>query len=335
MGCIYSIKENRDPMKGVVKIWADAVFEGGGIKGIGLVGALCVAESKGYRWKKIAGTSAGSMIAALLAAGFKADELYELLIKQNFMDFVTPHWYDKIPYLVPSTRLWFKKGMHSGHALEKWLEDKLAEKGVRTFGDLEGKTELQIIASDISRSRLLVLPEDLVQYGIEPKQFSIARVVRMSSSIPFFYEPVKLMHQASKSYSYIVDGAMLSNFPVWIFDRPEPRWPTFGFRLGGGSSETVRAIRNPFSMLRSIFFTMMDAHDNRYIIGNEEIRTIQVPPLHIRLTDFDLSVEDKEKLFQSGVKAGEKFFDNWDYNIYLKVRELKQQVQVQIRAQKK
>lgn len=34
-------------------MWADAVFEGGGVKGIGLVGALSVAESNGYRWKKL------------------------------------------------------------------------------------------------------------------------------------------------------------------------------------------------------------------------------------------------------------------------------------------
>ena len=49
--------------------YADAVFEGGGVKGIGLVGALKAFEDDGYEWKNIAGTSAGSIIAALLAVG--------------------------------------------------------------------------------------------------------------------------------------------------------------------------------------------------------------------------------------------------------------------------
>jgi len=44
--------------------FADIVFEGGGIKGIGLVGALKIFENKGYCWKNISGNSAGSVVAA-------------------------------------------------------------------------------------------------------------------------------------------------------------------------------------------------------------------------------------------------------------------------------
>lgn len=41
---------------------ADAVFEGGGVKGIGLVGAIAVAEERGYHWVNVAGTSAGAIV---------------------------------------------------------------------------------------------------------------------------------------------------------------------------------------------------------------------------------------------------------------------------------
>jgi len=47
---------------------ADAVFEGGGVKGIAFVGALQVMEQNGYTWEKLAGTSAGSIVAALVSA---------------------------------------------------------------------------------------------------------------------------------------------------------------------------------------------------------------------------------------------------------------------------
>lgn len=312
-------------------MWADAVFEGGGVKGIGLVGALCVAEEKGYRWKKVAGTSAGAIIATLLAAGYTANELYQILIKQNFSDFIVPSWYDKIPYLGPTARLWIKKGMYSGLPLERWLEQLLLAKGICTFGDLKGDVELHIIASDISRGQLLVLPHDLEAYGYNTDQLPIARVVRMSCSIPFFFEPVKMIHQPSKKTSYIVDGAVLSNFPVWLFDRENPRWPTFGFRLTSNTTEQVHEIHGPFSMFRSIFYTMMDAHDNRHIKQQDQVRTMMVPSLDVKLTDFSITEEKRKQLFQSGVKVAEEFFRHWTFDHYLAVRGKKKQVQLNIR----
>lgn len=44
---------------------ADAVFEGGGVKGIGLAGAVAVTEEAGYQFENVAGTSAGAIVAAL------------------------------------------------------------------------------------------------------------------------------------------------------------------------------------------------------------------------------------------------------------------------------
>ena len=49
---------------------ADAVFEGGGVKGIAFVGALEAAAEVGItRWVNVAGTSAGAIVAALIAVG--------------------------------------------------------------------------------------------------------------------------------------------------------------------------------------------------------------------------------------------------------------------------
>ena len=59
-------------------------------------------------------------------------------------------------------------GMYQGHALEKWLAKKMAEKGVYTFSDLP-KDKLRLVASDLSTGRLIVLPNDLETYGI-PKE---------------------------------------------------------------------------------------------------------------------------------------------------------------------
>jgi NTE family protein len=59
---------------------ADGVFEGGGVKGIAFVGALEAAEEAGItRWVNLAGTSAGAIIASLLAIGHTPAQLRSIL----------------------------------------------------------------------------------------------------------------------------------------------------------------------------------------------------------------------------------------------------------------
>src|SRR2546427_11861073 len=56
-------------------MFADLVLEGGGVKGIALVGAISVLEERGYGFRRVAGTSAGAIVAALAAAGMRAPDL--------------------------------------------------------------------------------------------------------------------------------------------------------------------------------------------------------------------------------------------------------------------
>lgn len=306
--------------KGELLMWADVVIEGGGVKVIGLLGALRATEQQGFRFKRFAGTSAGSIVATLLAAGYTSDELYQILMQKDLTTLLAPRWHQQIPYLGPALRLWIKKGLYSGQQLERWFAELLAAKGIYTFADLDPTIELSIIASDITKGNLLVLPKDLSEYGYQKDQMSVAKAVRMSCSIPYFFEPVKWMHQPSNRWSYIVDGAVLSNFPVWIFDQAKPRWPTFGFRLFASQKETVREIHGPFSLFYSMFMTMMDAHDNRSIREQDQVRTIMVPTVGVKLTDFSITKKQKEQLYLSGVKAANQFFKTWSFKQYLHVR---------------
>jgi NTE family protein len=299
-------------------VWADAIVEGGGVNGIGLLGALCVAEEKGYRWKRVAGSSAGSAIATLIAAGYKSHEIYNFVREKNLSQLTTPSWYQRIPYLGPFVRLNAKKGLYSGDLLEEWIRDLLIKKGISTFGDFPPGTDLHIIASDITRGKLLILPRDLAEYGINPQKMSVSRVVCMSCAIPFFFEPLQLIHHPSGTSCYIVDGGVLSNFPIWLFDNPDPRWPTFGFR-SCSPDVSNHQIKGVFSLFSSIFLTMMEAHDRRHILEQDQVRTIQVPT-NLRATDFLISKELKEEQFQSGREAAKQFFQSYTFGNYLAVR---------------
>ncbi len=305
---------------GVVAVQADAVFEGGGVRALGLAGALQVAEERGYQWNRLAGTSAGAIVASLLAAGYRGEEITKMMLEEDFLKLIPTTMLSRVPLVGPALRLWFRYGLYSSRFLERWIYDLLAQRNIVTFGDLKER-KLSIIASDISRGTLLVLPDDLEEYGHRVERFPIARAVRMSCSIPFFYEPSKMMHVPSAKKSYIVDGGMLSNFPVWLFDRENPRWPTFGFRLVSETAGEEHHISGPITLLRAMIYTMLEAHDNRYIKEQDKLRTILVPTLNVRAIDFHIEREQREKLVQAGMDAANHFFQNWTFAQYLAGRK--------------
>jgi NTE family protein len=60
-----------------VTVFADLVLEGGGVKGIALVGVFSVLEQRGYQLRRVAGTSAGAIVGSLVAANARAAEVEE------------------------------------------------------------------------------------------------------------------------------------------------------------------------------------------------------------------------------------------------------------------
>src|SRR3954451_20713350 len=66
---------------------ADLVLEGGGVKGIGLVGAISVLEEHGYEFHRIAGTSAGAIVGALVAAGIPIADLQTTIWEVDYIKF--------------------------------------------------------------------------------------------------------------------------------------------------------------------------------------------------------------------------------------------------------
>lgn len=307
---------------------ADAVFEGGGVKGIGLVGALYYAEKEmKVQWQCVAGTSAGAIVAALVAANYSADEVKDVMINLDFSRIKDEGFIDKFSIPGKIMSLLLEKGIYEGQFMERFMEGLLAKKGVSTFRDLriEGETNpryayrLNVIASDISRGKMLVLPHDMRDYGIDPDRFSVARAVRMSMSIPVFYEPVAIDFEDNgvMRKSYIVDGGILSNFPVWLFDSVEaPQWPTFGFRLVEPGEGEPREINGILDFLSAMVSTMMEAHDARHIQDANFRRTIGIPTMGVRTTEFEITPERKEMLFTSGCNAAREFFAGYSEKEY-------------------
>jgi NTE family protein len=307
------------------KLRVDGVFEGGGVTGIGLVGAVSVIEAAGYEFVNLAGTSAGAIVASLLAAGYSAAELKQTINGIDFNSFEDPPLIGRIPFVGALVDEIFLKGLYKGDVFLNLMRSLLAKKGIHTFRDLilpefadddRYRFKVRVVASDISRGRMLVLPQDVHDYGMAPEDLEVALAVRMSMSIPYFFEPVKLKD------SFIVDGGLLSNFPIELFDSAGiPEWPTFGFKLVFSSQASPaqmvqHPISGPISELAALFFTAMEAHDAYYLSNDKFVRTITIDTLDVAATDFNLTADQKEALYASGVQAANTFLTHWDFGEY-------------------
>jgi NTE family protein len=318
--------------------FADLVFEGGGVKGIGLAGALAALQQRGFAHKSVAGTSAGAITAALVAAGYSSGELDEILLKVPFAKFKDEGWEDKVPLIGRGASLLLERGIYEGKFFERWLAELLEAKGITKFGQLvdEGAEEpknryrLRVIASDVTDRRMLVLPNDAEHLGIDPDELEIAYAVRMSMSIPVFFEPVVHRNRRTGEEHLIVDGGMLSNFPVWLFDCEgrDPRWPTFGLllvepdpklpighRLTGEEHGAKRG--SLLDYFKNVASTMMAAHDRLYVEKATYARTIPIPTLGVGTTEFDITPKRVRALYDSGHRAASEFLDHWDFAAYI------------------
>jgi NTE family protein len=314
--------------------FADLVFEGGGVKGIGLAGAYSALCERGVGPKRVAGTSAGAITAALVAAGYSAEELDEILLEVPFARFKDTAWEDRIPIVGHPLSVLLQRGIYEGGFFREWMRGLLAAKGVRTFGqladpeatELKNRYRLKVIVSDVTHRRLLVLPDDAAALGIEPDDLEVAYAVRMSMSIPIFFEPVMHRNPRTGLDHLIVDGGMLSNFPVWLFDADKgepPRWPTFGMLLVEGDPKVPISHRvegresgSIIDYIKALASTMMEAHDRLYLEKATFVRTIPIPTLGVSTTEFDITPARVRAIYESGRQAAFDFLDRWDFEAY-------------------
>lgn len=316
----------------------------------GHTGDTSVPAESGFQPERLAGTSAGAIVATLIAAGYTAHEIYDLIFKINFADFTDPPWPGRIPLIGQSLlgkglSLLVYQGLNKGDAFYRTMKQHLDDKKVRTFKDLiydqsRGKDsvyryKVQVIASDVTGRRLLQLPREADKLRVDPDELEVALAVRMSMSIPFFSRPVRHPRRAKRRDQHlIVDGGMLSNFPVWLFDVPAPalpRWPTIGLRLvepdqhshlGQGSQPESIGWLERFGRLvdyiKALVETMAQFHDRLYLDSHSAARTIGVSTDGRSGTNFGLTDADKQQLFLNGQRAAQEFLaQQWAFGEYV------------------
>lgn len=313
----------------------DVVLAGGDVKVLGLVGALEVLDEHGYEVNRVAGTSSGSVVAALLAAGYRGRDLREVVLSMNGAALADLWPLARLPGRVGwPIALLRHSSLCRGAYLPQWLPPALAARGVHGFDDLPapapspetpeptGRDRLVIVAVDVTTGRLRRFPDDLDRYPGDDGEridLSVVDAVRASAAVPFFYPPVRI--GSGEREHVFVDGGIASQVPVGVFDSPPgraPRWPTFALRFTGSASSQRRRVRGAWSLGTAVLEAMQDFYDNLSLdLPEVAERVIDVDVGDFPRMRFDLSAAERDFLLARGREAAQRFLSRWDETRYL------------------
>lgn len=310
------------------------------MKGIGLGGAVGALMRAGYEFQRVAGTSAGAIAGALVAAGISEPGLAEAMARLRY-ERVPDRGLPGIPILSEGISLLHSGGAYEGDYIHHFVREELEALGVRTFADLrrtdtgadadlapERSYKLVVMATDVTHGRLLRLPWDYARLGLDPDEQSVADAVRASISIPLYFDPVVVRHGQTAERVTLVDGGVLSNYPIEIFDRTDlrpPRWPTLGVKvvpgLPAGDPElfpgVVLPALPPVKLLEQVVATAIAGNDQTYLERPcVRRRTIAVDTSAVGIVEFDASAQQRATVIANGVAAAAAFLATWDWEAF-------------------
>ena len=279
-------------------------------------------------------------------------EIRDLALSIDYRKFTDRGPVERVPLLGPAWAILQGSGVYQGDYARTFVADQLEQLGVRTFGDLkldddqlpeERRYRLVVTAADVTTGQLVRLPWDYRRvYGLDPDEQLVADAVRASMSIPFVFRPVTLTSAAGRK-STLVDGGLLSNYPIDSLDRldgKKPRWPTLGvtllpnlpenndkvipalapLQLFGGPSLledviSLKAIDRIERLDPQLNVMVHQAYLNQPWVS---ARTIRVDSTRVGVLDFNISRAEIDALYARGYEAAAAFLSTWDEQAYLK-----------------
>lgn len=172
-------KENKE-LKRIIKrnkCKIGIAFGGGGTRGLAHIGALKAFEENGIYFDEIAGTSAGSIVAALYAYGLNWQEMYNIAKAINPSEIKT----SKIPFVPSKT-----------DGIQNIIRGSI---GDARFEDM--KKSLTVVAVDMFTGQ-----------EIHIREGNVAKAVAGSCSVPVVFKPTEFENYL------LVDGGLQNNIPA-------------------------------------------------------------------------------------------------------------------------
>lgn len=305
------------------------LFGGGAIRGIAYCGAIKALSEFNVSADIIAGSSVGSIIAGLIAVGYNAEEIREIIMRVNF------ELFRDIQFALGA-----QFALSKGEVFLEWIRDLIEKK---YYGEKYQKgTHKAVTFSDIDKN-LVIITTDLSSFECkefsksETPDFEIATAIRISCSMPGLMKPVEYNNRV------LIDGDIQKSAPMWKLSKtlqPEDS-RILEFRLEGNFEGKDK---NAIDYLNSVYsyatctatdfitdlYGCCDRYD--YIIINTG---------DLNIVDFNLSDEKREQLFSTGYEQTKNYFENVLVqkkinlaNIYAQIKTHLEKISSNLRANK-
>lgn len=324
------------------------VFRGGGMKGTAYTGALEILEKEGIlqQIKRVAGSSVGAITATLVSFNLSFSETLELIESLDFKQVPQlrsenresePEWLPKFlsKEIMKITgdfeavqRLMTKYGWYSSEYFNNWIKKIIANycdgNPDATFQDFRnfGHKDLFVVSANMSKLEISIFSAD------STPNFPVAQAVRMSMSIPLYFEVMRYNGEKFGEGDYYVDGGLLKNYPLHIFDHPKYQennvwyengvnWETLGFYLYTNAEKVseTKKIENFKDFISHLYESYNISLQIAEIDNNpiDQKRSVRIDTLGVSSTDFHLTKNDQKfiDLVDEGRKATINYLKNY------------------------
>ena len=274
------------------------LFGGGAIRGAAYCGTAKAMEELGINPNTIAGSSVGSIIAALIAIGYSAEELRDIFMQVNFE-------------LFSDIQFGFgpQFALSKGEVFLDWIRDLIEKK---YYGNSYKKgTHKAVTFSDINKN-LVIITTDLSSFHCkefskqETPDFEVGTAVRISCSMPGLMKPIEYNNRV------LVDGDLQKGSPMWKLSKnlqPDNE-RILEFRLEGdfegNDKNTIEYINSLYSYATSIatefiisIYNEKDKYD--YIVINTG---------DVNIVDFNMPKDKRANLMEIGYSQTIDYFKN-------------------------
>lgn len=333
-----------------MSVYRNLVFKGGGVRGIAYLGAISQLYEAGVMRsvERVAGTSAGAITALVCSfalPGFAAIKKIADSLEYRRV----PSEGDSLPEegetgirahlrarylelglvknLQCSVRLVQEKGWYSSDYFYQWLKSVIADqfsvrKEAYTFADFRDRSihkegrrffDLYVTGTDVTNRMVRIFSHETTP------DMEVALAVRISMSIPLFFEAIEFQYPGTAAPQLYADGGIMWNYPISIFDDPvygrhftgEVNDETLGFFLYTSPEKTnYREVRGMVDYVGALFESLLLVQEQLTLYGSKnQARTILIDDRGIEQTKFDIETEDEtyRALFDSGYAAAKAF----------------------------
>lgn len=315
--------------------YRNLVFKGGGIRGIAYLGAVEELERLGLMEKiqRVAGSSVGAIAALMVSLRLPAKEIKSIFDTLDFSRIPQARTEGKPDSILTrlevtacSQRLLKNFGWYSSEYFYNWIKALIADyvqgNPDATFADFRqmGYRDPYVVVSNMTKHRAEVMSVE------STPDVAIADAIRMSMSIPLYFEALHFDGHTFGKGDLYVDGGLFNNYPVEVFDRPDviekylsgqPRvnQRTLGLYLYPENDKKKPETQNPSTIIGYINLLLTNIYSSNPLAAQvpgelDQQRTIRIGDCGVSSTNFNIKPNDEvyQALYESGRKAVKSFF---------------------------